>query len=60
VGDEPPGDGAADATTAERRMRRRRLYDTPVAVVHGEWFFAHERLAQIEHRLDDLGWKAAA
>jgi hypothetical protein len=28
-------------------------------VVHGQWFFAHERLAQIEHRLDELGWAAA-
>jgi 2-hydroxychromene-2-carboxylate isomerase len=60
VGGEPPADDGPGARSAERRMRRRRLYDTPVAVVHGEWFFAHERLAQIEHRLDDLGWKAAA
>ena len=41
---------------SERSMRRRRLYDTPVAVAGGRWFFAHERLAQIEHRLDELGW----
>ena len=40
-------------------MRRRRLYDTPAAVVGGQWFFAHERLAQIGHRLDELGWRAA-
>ena len=44
----------------ERSMRLRRLYDTPVAVVHGQWFFAHERLSQIGHRLDDLGWEAGA
>jgi len=61
VGGEPPTaideDGAADG---ERRFRRRRLYDTPVAVVHGQWFFAHERLPQIEHRLDELGWTVTA
>ena len=59
VGSEPP-EGAGDAAASERRMRRRRLYDTPVAVVHGQWFFAHERLPQIEHRLDELGWVATA
>jgi 2-hydroxychromene-2-carboxylate isomerase len=66
VGGEPPADADADAGDAtagldgERRMRRRRLYDTPVAVVHGQWFFAHERQAQIAHRLDELGWTVAA
>ena len=59
VGGEPPDDDAVHVRRAERRMRRRGLYDTPIAVVHGEWFFAHERLPQIEHRLDDLGWVAA-
>jgi len=44
---------------AERAFRRRKLYDTPVAVIHGQWFFAHERLPAIEHRLDELGWRAA-
>lgn len=61
----PPGAAApADVHPAvaatERTMRRRGLYDTPIALVHGQWFFAHERLAQIEHRLDELGWRAAA
>lgn len=60
VGGEPPVGGAPSAADSERRMRRRRLYDTPVAVVHGQWFFAHERLPQIEHRLDELGWSTAA
>ena len=42
----------------ERLMRRRRPYDTPAAWVHGQWFFAHDRLAQIAARLDELGWTA--
>ena len=33
-------------------------YDTPAAWVHGQWFFAHDRSAQIGARLDDLGWTA--
>lgn len=45
---------------SERSFRLRRLYDTPVAVVHGRWYFAHERLEQIAQRLDDLGWTDAA
>jgi 2-hydroxychromene-2-carboxylate isomerase len=40
----------------ERRMKRRGPYDTPAAWVHGQWFFAHDRLVQIGDRLDDLGW----
>jgi 2-hydroxychromene-2-carboxylate isomerase len=60
VGGEPPAGGAEQVRRNERRMRRRKLYDTPAAVVHGQWFFAHERLAQIEHRLDELGWRATA
>jgi hypothetical protein len=43
----------------ERQMKRRRLYDTPVAVVHGRWYFAHERLDQIGEWLDELGWTAS-
>jgi 2-hydroxychromene-2-carboxylate isomerase len=37
-------------------MDKRGLYDTPIAVVHGRWYFAHERLGQIEDWLDELGW----
>jgi 2-hydroxychromene-2-carboxylate isomerase len=59
VGGDPPSDGAYGIRRSERAMRLRRLYDTPVAVTGGEWFFAHERLAQIEEALDDLGWAAA-
>jgi 2-hydroxychromene-2-carboxylate isomerase len=60
VGGSPPTAGNELAATSESGMRRRGLYDTPVAVVHGQWFFAHERLDQIEHRLDELGWQASA
>jgi 2-hydroxychromene-2-carboxylate isomerase len=42
----------------ERLMKRRGPYDTPAAWVHGQWFFAHDRLAQIGERLDGLGWTA--
>jgi hypothetical protein len=61
-GGEPPGAapdagaGAAAVRRNERLMRRRRPYDTPAACVHGRWFFAHDRLAQIGERLDELGW----
>lgn len=58
-GGEPPA--AADGVHRnERLMRRRRPYDTPAAWVHGQWFFAHDRLVQIGERLDSLGWRAAA
>lgn len=52
-GGAPP---AGPALAGEREMKRRRLYDTPVAVVHGQWHFAHERLEAIDHWLDQLGW----
>ncbi len=57
-----PDDGAPDAPAVranEKRMRRRGGYDTPAAWVHGQLFFAHDRLAQIGERLDDLGWTAS-
>ncbi len=43
----------------ERLMKRRGPYDTPAVWVHGQWFFAHDRLVQIGKRLDDLGWTVA-
>lgn len=43
----------------ETRMAARGPYDTPAAVVHGQWFFAQDRGAQIADRLDDLGWTAS-
>jgi 2-hydroxychromene-2-carboxylate isomerase len=60
LGADPPlAPGRAPVRENERAMRRRGAYDTPAAWVHGQWFFAHERLDQIEHRLDELGWRAA-
>jgi 2-hydroxychromene-2-carboxylate isomerase len=44
----------------ERRMRRAGPYETPAAVVHGQWFFAHDRAAQIESRIVELGFGGAA
>jgi 2-hydroxychromene-2-carboxylate isomerase len=59
-GGEPPASGAADGVRRnERLMGRRGPYDTPAAWVHGQWFFAHDRLVQIGDRLDSLGWTAA-
>jgi 2-hydroxychromene-2-carboxylate isomerase len=58
TGSAPPASAAGASGAGERLMKRRRLYDTPVAVVHGQWFFAHERLPAIEQRLDRLGWSS--
>lgn len=60
--DPPPEDDAgpgadADAVARnERRMARRKMYDTPAACSHGRWWFAHDRPAQIAAWLDTLGW----
>jgi 2-hydroxychromene-2-carboxylate isomerase len=35
-----------------RRLRARGHWESPAARVNGEWFFAHERLAQIGERLE--------
>lgn len=60
-GGDPPVAGGADRLRGnERLMHRRGPYDTPAAWVHGQWFFAHDRLVQIGSRLDDLGWTAAS
>jgi 2-hydroxychromene-2-carboxylate isomerase len=55
---EDPGvaNGPAAVRRNEQLMRRRGPYDTPAAWVHGQWFFAHDRLVQIGERLDSLGW----
>jgi 2-hydroxychromene-2-carboxylate isomerase len=58
MGNQARIDGAKAVRRNERRMRMRGIYDVPAAWVHGQWFFAHDRPAQIEQRLDDLGWTA--
>lgn len=60
LGEAPPAPDAAAVRANEKRMKRRGPYDTPAAVVHGQWFFAHDRLEQIGERLDDLGWTVHA
>ena len=55
-GSGPPAGGDDAVRRDEQLMERRGPYDTPAAWVHGQWFFAHDRLAQIGERLDDLGW----
>jgi 2-hydroxychromene-2-carboxylate isomerase len=54
LGEPPREEGPVRAN--ERRMRRRGPYDTPAAWVHGQWFFAHERGAQVAARLGALGF----
>jgi 2-hydroxychromene-2-carboxylate isomerase len=57
IGGTDAGARVADAVRAnERAMAKRKPYDTPAAWIHGQWFFAHERLDQIGDRLDALGW----
>jgi 2-hydroxychromene-2-carboxylate isomerase len=38
------------------RQLRKGHWESPAARVEGEWFFAHERVPQIEERLTYLGW----
>ena len=57
-GDPGPPGAAGRVRRNERKMCLRGIYDVPAAWVHGQWFFAHERSAQIGARLDDLGWPA--
>jgi 2-hydroxychromene-2-carboxylate isomerase len=60
VGTAPDDATGPDAVVHnEKRMRRRGGYETPAAWVHGQLFFAHDRLDQIGERLDDLGWTVA-
>ncbi len=58
-GGPPPAGGEEAVRRNERLMKLRGPYDTPAAWVHGQWFFAHDRLVQIGERLDDLGWTVA-
>jgi 2-hydroxychromene-2-carboxylate isomerase len=60
LGSEPAPPGATlRVRRNERRMCLRGIYDVPAAWVHGQWFFAHERAAQIADRVDALGWAPA-
>jgi 2-hydroxychromene-2-carboxylate isomerase len=56
----PPAVASAPAALLanERLMKRRGPYDVPAAWVHGRWYFAHDRPAQIGEWLDQLGWRA--
>jgi 2-hydroxychromene-2-carboxylate isomerase len=59
LGSSPPvGDGAAAVARNEALMKKRGPYDVPAAWIHGRWFFAHDRPAQIAEWLDELGWRA--
>ncbi|MGA7397791.1 MAG: hypothetical protein WBW62_10135 [Solirubrobacterales bacterium] len=59
-GTSPPDSGEEAVRSNEKAMKRRGPYDTPAAWVHGQWFFAHDRLPQIADRLEDLGWRDAS
>ncbi|MGH8456709.1 MAG: hypothetical protein ACRETE_06960 [Stenotrophobium sp.] len=55
----PPGDGSAHSAALARntaRLHRLGHWESPAARVEGEWFFAHERLAQIGASLLAQGW----
>lgn len=55
TGSAPPiAEAGADAALAANHRRLRRLghWESPAARIGGEWFFAHERLAQIAECLD--------
>ncbi len=59
IGRTPPADESGLAMSLsrnERRMVSKGFWDSPAARVDGEWFFAHERIPQIEDRLAYLGW----
>ena len=56
----PPDDvewHAEQVRKNELRLRKKGHWDTPACLVHGQWYFAHERIEQIAERLDYLGWK---
>lgn len=59
---DPPAETAADAAALAsnaRRLLAKGHWESPALRLAGEWFFAHERLAQIARRLDELGARAA-
>ena len=40
----------------EKLLQKKGHWEVPSALVYGEWYFAHERISQIEERLNFLGW----
>ena len=58
IGVAPPAVSTAQRSQlADHNKRLHKLghWESPVALVAGEWFFAHERLQQIDERLGALG-----
>ena len=55
-----PGNALNKLTSAitdnEKRLDRKGHWEVPTALVGGQWFFAHERLTQIDAWLGELGW----
>jgi 2-hydroxychromene-2-carboxylate isomerase len=53
----PAPNAAQEAALAANAKRLKKLghWESPTAYIAGEWFFAHERLAQIDSRLRALG-----
>jgi 2-hydroxychromene-2-carboxylate isomerase len=59
AGHAPPvssADLAQALVSNHQRQLRKGHWESPAARVQGEWFFAHERIAQVEERLSYLGW----
>lgn len=50
--------GHNEAALARNTARLLKLghWESPAALVEGQWFLAHERLAQIDEHLERLGW----
>ncbi len=40
----------------EALLKKKGHWEVPSLLVYGEWYFAHERITQIEERLNYLGW----
>ncbi|MCB0220960.1 MAG: hypothetical protein KDH09_14775 [Chrysiogenetes bacterium] len=51
-----PGKLASAIVDNEKRLERKGHWEVPTALVGGQWFFAHERIEQIDAWLGELGW----